>query len=136
MSDLKRYWIVVHYETELTAETEWDACHNIRLGNTIVEEASIAAQEISFNGDIKGLITQTRLTVRKEAALAIILNQLYHKLQDFSLFANGLPPEIQTQVEALSVEQLEGLSIAVLNFNSLEDLSAYLQTQNDQSGMR
>lgn len=131
MSELKRYWIVVHYETELTAETEWDACHNIRLGNRIVEEASIAVQEISFNGDIKALITQTRLTVRKEAALAIILNQLYHKLQDFSLLANGLPPEIQAQVEALSIEQLEDLSIAVLDFNSLEDLSAYLQTQND-----
>ncbi len=131
MSDLKRYWIVVHYETELTAETEWDACHNIRLGNRIVEEASIAAQEISFNADIKALITQTRLTVRKEATLAIILNQLYHKLQDFSWLANGLPPEIQAQVEALSVEQLEDLSIAVLDFDSLEDLSAYLQTQND-----
>ncbi|CAD5989456.1 hypothetical protein PCC9214_05574 [Planktothrix tepida] len=131
MSELKRYWIVVHYETELTAETEWDACHNIRLGNRIVEEASIAAQEIAFNADIKALISQTRLTVRKEAALAIILNQLYHKLQDFSLLANGLPPEIQAQVEALSIEQLEDLSIAVLNFNSLEDLSAYLQTQND-----
>ncbi|EAW33694.1 MAG: hypothetical protein WAN66_25935 [Limnoraphis robusta] len=64
MSDLKRYWIVVHYETELTAETEWDACHNIRLGNTIVEEASIAAQEIPSDADIKALITQTRLTVR------------------------------------------------------------------------
>jgi Domain of unknown function (DUF4351) len=37
----------------------------------------------------------------------------------------------ETEVEALSVEQLEDLSIAVLNFNSLEDLSAYLQTQND-----
>jgi len=131
MSDLKRYWIVVHYETELTAETEWDACHNIRLGNRIVEEASIAAQEISFNADIKALITQTRLTVRKEATLAIILNQLYHKLQDFSLLANGLPPEIQAQVEALSIEQLEDLSIAVLDFDSLDDLSAYLQTQND-----
>ncbi len=131
MSELKRYWIVVHYEIELTAETEWDACHNIRLGNRIVEEASIAAQEISFNGDLKALITQTRLTVRKEATLAIILNQLYHKLQDFSLLANGLPPEIQAQVEALSIEQLEDLSIAVLDFDSLDDLSAYLQTQND-----
>lgn len=131
MSELKRYWIVVHYETELTAETEWDACHNIRLGNRIVEEASIAGQEISFNGDIKALITQTRLTVRKEATLAIILNQLYHKLQDFSWLANGLPPEIQSQVEALSVEQLEDLSIAVLDFDSLEYLSAYLQIQND-----
>ena len=131
MSELKRYWIVVHYEIELTAETEWDACHNIRLGNRIVEEASIAAQESSFNGDLKALITQTRLTVRKEATLAIILNQLYHKLQDFSLLANGLPPEIQAQVEALSIEQLEDLSIAVLDFDSLEHLSAYLQTQND-----
>ncbi|MGL6140567.1 MAG: DUF4351 domain-containing protein [Planktothrix sp.] len=38
---------------------------------------------------------------------------------------------MQSQVEALSVEQLEDLSIAVLDFDSLEDLSAYLQTQND-----
>ncbi|MGL6136743.1 MAG: DUF4351 domain-containing protein, partial [Planktothrix sp.] len=63
-----------------------------------------------INADIKALITQTRLTVRKEATLAIILNQLYHKLQDFSWLADGLPPEIQSQVEALSVEQLEDLS--------------------------
>ena len=126
MTSLKRYWIVIHYETELTAETEWDACHNIRLGNTIVEEASIAAQEILSDADIKALISQTRLTVRKEAALDIILWQLYYKLQDFSLLRDGFPPAIQARVEALSVEQLEDLSIAVPNLNTLDDLNAYL----------
>ena len=51
------------------------------------------------------------------------------KLQDFSLLANGLPPEIQAQVEALSIEQLEDLSIAVLDFDSV--LVAVLATGFD-----
>lgn len=127
MSNSKRYWIVIHYETELMAETEDKAYENICLGNTIVEEASIVAQEISSDADLKALITQTRLTARQEAALSIIMTQLYYKLQDFSLLRNGLPPEIQTQVEVLSLEQLEDLSIAALNFNSLDDLSTYLK---------
>jgi hypothetical protein len=64
MTELKRYWIVIHYETELTAETEDEVYENIIQGNTIVEEASIAAQEIPSDADIKALITQTRLNVR------------------------------------------------------------------------
>ena len=114
---------VVHSETEVTAETEWDACHNSRLGNRWLKRRVLLAHEIYFNAELKALITQTRLTVREEAALAIILNQLYYKLQDFSLLVDGLPPELVSQVEALSVEQLEDLSIAVLDFDSLEDLS-------------
>ncbi len=35
MTELKRYWVVIHYEIELTAENEEEACFNIRLGNTI-----------------------------------------------------------------------------------------------------
>lgn len=127
MSDLKRYWIVIHYETDLTAESEWDACHNIRLGNTIVENASIIAREIPSDADTEALITDTRLAVRKEAAISIILRQLSEKLQDYSLFFDGLPPDIQTKVEMRSLEQIEKLSIAVLDFNSLDDLRAYLE---------
>ncbi|MDY7024646.1 MAG: hypothetical protein SWJ54_25415 [Cyanobacteriota bacterium] len=61
MTDSKRYWIVIHYETELTAETEDEVYESIIMGNTIVEEASIQAQEISSDGDTKALITQTCL---------------------------------------------------------------------------
>ena len=127
MSDLKRYWIVIHYETDLTAESEWDACHNIRLGNTIVENASIIAREIPSDADTEALITHTRLAVRKQAAISIILRQLSEKLQDYSLLFDGFPPDIQKKVEMLSLEQIENLSIAVLDFNSLDDLRAYLE---------
>ncbi|MEQ8959568.1 MAG: hypothetical protein RLP02_16875 [Coleofasciculus sp. C2-GNP5-27] len=41
MSESKRYWVVIHYETEIEAETEWEACHDICLGNTIVENATL-----------------------------------------------------------------------------------------------
>ncbi|MEL7039480.1 MAG: DUF4351 domain-containing protein [Cyanobacteria bacterium J06592_8] len=115
----------------MTAETEDEVYENIILGNTILEEASIQAQEISSDGNTKTLITQTRLSIRKKAALSIICKQLFYKLEDFSFIKDGLPPEIKAQVEALSIEQLEDLSIAVLDFNSLDDLSAYLQSQGD-----
>ncbi len=46
MSELKRYWVVIHYETEIEAETEWEACHEIRLGNTLVENATLIAKEL------------------------------------------------------------------------------------------
>ncbi len=96
MSDLKRYWIVVHYETDLTAESDWNACHDIRMGNTIVENARTIAREIPSDADTEALITDTRLAVRKQAAISIILRQLYHKLQDYSLLFHGVPPDIQT----------------------------------------
>ena len=127
MSDLKRYWIVIHYETDLTAESEWDACHDIRMGNTIVENASIIAREIPDDADTEALITDTRLAVRKEAAISIILRQLSEKLQDYSLLFDGLPPDIQKKLEMRSLEEIENLSIAVLDFNSLDDLRAYLE---------
>ena len=127
MSDLKRYWIVVHYETDLTAESDWDACHDIRMGNTIVENASIIAREIPSDADAEALITDTRLAVRKQAAISIILRQLSYKLQDYSLLFDGVPPDIQEKLEMRSLEEIENLSIAVLDFSSLDDLRAYLE---------
>ena len=122
MSDLKRYWIVIHYETDLTAESEWHACHDICMGNTIVENASIIAREIPSDADTQALITDTRLAVRKKAAISIILHQLSYKLEDYSLCFDGLPPDIQKKLEMRSLEEIEDLSIAVLDFNSLNDL--------------
>ncbi len=127
MSELKRYWIVVHYETDLTAESDWDACHDIRMGNTIVENASIIAREIPSDADVEALITDTRLAVRKQAAISIILRQLSYKLQDYSLLFDGVPPDIQEKLEMRSLEEIENLSIAALNFSSLDDLRAYLE---------
>jgi Domain of unknown function (DUF4351) len=126
MSELKRYWVVIHYETELTAENEGEACFNIRLGNTIVEEAAISARELSRDGDFRALLQQARIEARREAAIAIIVKQLCHKMKDYTLLFNGLPAELQTQLDSLTLEQLESLSIEALQFSTLDDLRHFL----------
>ncbi|MBC6476068.1 MAG: hypothetical protein GDA48_27325 [Hormoscilla sp. GM102CHS1] len=37
-------WIVIHYETELSAENEFEASHNIPMGNRIVEKATLVVK--------------------------------------------------------------------------------------------
>lgn len=126
MNELKRYWVVIHYETELTAENEDEACFNIRLGNTIVEEAAISARELPAEGDFRALLQQARIEARRESAIAIIVKQLCHKLNDYTLLFNGLPADLQTQLDRLTLEQLENLSIEALQFSTLDDLRHYL----------
>ncbi|MCW6035429.1 DUF4351 domain-containing protein [Spirulina subsalsa FACHB-351] len=38
-----------------------------------------------------------------------------------------IPPQMQTQIEALSVEQLETLGEALLDFSRLEEVEQWLQ---------
>ncbi len=126
MTELKRYWVVIHYETELAAENEDEACFNICLGNTIVEEAAISARELPPDGNFREILQQARIEARREAAIAIIVKQLCHKMQDYTLLFNGLPAELQTQLDHLTLEQLENLSIEALQFSTLEDLRHFL----------
>jgi Domain of unknown function (DUF4351) len=127
MTELKRYWVVIHYETELTAENEEEACFNIRLGNTIVEEAAISARELhADDGDCREPLEQARIEARREAAIAIILRQLCHKINDYVLLFNALPSDLQTKLDHLTLEQLENLSIEALQFSTLDDLRHYL----------
>jgi Domain of unknown function (DUF4351) len=126
MSELKRYWIVVHYETELTATDEGEACQNICMGNTIVEGATIAAKELPPDADCQALLAQARVEARRESSISIIVNQLCHKMNDYSLIFNGLPTAEKAKLDTLSLEQLENLSIAALHFSSLDDLRDYL----------
>jgi Domain of unknown function (DUF4351) len=127
MSELKRYWVVIHYETELAAENEEEACFNIRLGNTIVEEAAISARELpADDGDCRESLEQARIEARREAAIAIIVKQLCHRMKDYTLLFNGLPADLQTQLDRLTLEQLENLSIEALQFSTLDDLRHFL----------
>ncbi|MDY6782862.1 MAG: DUF4351 domain-containing protein [Cyanobacteriota bacterium] len=127
MSELKRFWVLVHYETELTAENEDEACLDILMGNTIVEGASLVVQELSSDADAREAIARSRAKVRKKSALAIIIRKLCYKLKDYTWMFEGLPAEIQAKVDELSLEQLEDLSIEALEFSSADDLSAYLE---------
>jgi hypothetical protein len=126
MNELKRYWIVVHYETELTSKDEGEACQDICMGNTIVEEATIFVKELPPDADYQALLTQARVEARRESSISIIIKQLCHKMNDYSFIFNGLPTAEKAKLDALSVEQLENLSIAALQFSSLDDLREYL----------
>ncbi len=130
MSESKKYWVVIHYETEVIAETEWDACHEIRMGNTIVENATLIAKELpSQEGGFKELIQQARIEARKEEAISIVFRQLAHRTGNYSLLwdkSSSLAPDIQSQLEKLSLEQLELLSLDALEFSTVDELKMYL----------
>jgi hypothetical protein len=49
------YHVILHYEEIIEAECKFDAAHNIRMGNTVVENAKIAVIEISPDLEIEPL---------------------------------------------------------------------------------
>ena len=51
----KYYHVIVHYEEISEAESQFEAVHNTMMGNTIVENARIAAIEISPDIEIEPL---------------------------------------------------------------------------------
>jgi phosphoribosylformylglycinamidine (FGAM) synthase PurS component len=51
----KYYHVIVHYEEISEAESKFEAVHNTMMGNTIVENARIAAIEISPDIEIEPL---------------------------------------------------------------------------------
>jgi Domain of unknown function (DUF4351) len=132
MTQLKRYWMVVHYETEFEAQSEDDAHLNIRLGNRIVEEATVVAKELPESAEgnrLKALIEEAKLEARREAAVSILLTQLAYKTKDYSLMwerLSKLEPLRREQIRALSVEQLERLSLDAIEFSRMADLEAWL----------
>ncbi|MGA7954119.1 MAG: DUF4351 domain-containing protein, partial [Gloeobacterales cyanobacterium] len=58
---------------------------------------------------------------RQAEGTAVVLKQLQHKLGE-------LPNEIQAQIMALSIEQLELLAEELLDFSKMENLTAWLAT--------
>jgi predicted transposase YdaD len=59
-------------------------------------------------------------TGRQEGELALILRQLTRRF-------DRLPESLQSQIEALSLPQLESLGDALLDFTSLADLQEWLR---------
>ncbi len=59
----------------------------------------------------------------KTGQIALIIRLLERRV-------GAVTPEVQTQIGELSIDQLENLGEALLNFNDLSDLTAWLQTQD------
>jgi predicted transposase/invertase (TIGR01784 family) len=109
-----------------------DVIHQV-LRKEIMQQSVIYQewrQEFLQEGEIKGReegLQQGRQEGRQEGrrqeALAIVLRLLQHQFGSFEV-------KIQTKVQALSVEKLEDLSQALLDFRNPSDLLKWLQTHS------
>ncbi len=61
---------------------------------------------------------------RQLGEVALVLRQLNRRVGEIS-------PELQAQIEALSLEQVEALAEALLDFSGVEDLVSWLDRQDE-----
>ena len=67
--------------------------------------------------------TQVYRDIKQEGELSLILRQLTRRVGE-------LPQQTRQSVENLSLEQLENLGEALLDFSSMADLQAWLEAQS------
>jgi predicted transposase/invertase (TIGR01784 family) len=103
--------IVVYKFNELSRD-EVDAMLGIELQQTRVY------QEAKAEGKVEGKAEEREIGLQRERALIIKL--LNRKLGDLS-------PQLQAKVSVLSIERVESLGEALLDFNSLADLESWLR---------
>jgi predicted transposase YdaD len=81
---------------------------------------SVIYQEILQEGEQKGeRLGEERGILKGERT--VILRQLARRIGDIT-------PELKSQIQSLSLYQLEALADALLDFSSLADLRTWLQT--------
>ncbi len=78
-----------------------------------IMQESVIYQDILQKGEQRG---------KKQEALALIMRLLTHRL-------GAIAPQLEDQIRALSVPQLEDLGEALLDFSSETDLTSWLATQ-------
>jgi predicted transposase YdaD len=84
---------------------------NAMLG--IELEQTRVYQEAKAEGEAKG-----RLEGKAEEGRSLVIKQLNRKL-------GNLSPQLQTQINSLSIDRVESLSEALLDFTSIGDLEAW-----------
>jgi len=70
-------------------------------------------------------ITSVERMAMQKGERALILRQLTRRV-------GSIPESLQTQIEALSLTELEGLGEALLDFSRPEDLEDWLRTHNPE----
>jgi predicted transposase/invertase (TIGR01784 family) len=101
---------IMVYKFEDKSQREVEEMLGITLQETRVY------REISEKGEQRG---------REKGEKSLILRQLTRQVGE-------LPPEVRQQVESLSLEQLENLGEALLDFTSMTDLDAWLAGLGDR----
>ncbi|EDX74413.1 conserved hypothetical protein [Coleofasciculus chthonoplastes PCC 7420] len=91
--------------------------------NMTVEELDIVDRRGMMLQDEKGRITYAEEKGRLTEALALIMRQLKKRFGD-------IPAKLSRQIEDLSLEDLESLGEDFLDFNSLADLSSWLEERS------
>ncbi|MEH2145231.1 Rpn family recombination-promoting nuclease/putative transposase [Nostoc sp.] len=89
------------------------------LGLNLEEPRAI--REAEALGEQKGIVKGQEIG-REEEARSLILKLLNRKV-------GAIPDQLQTQIQVLSLEQLEGLGEALLDFSAIADLEGWLQGQ-------
>ncbi|PMB22382.1 hypothetical protein CEN47_19975, partial [Fischerella thermalis CCMEE 5319] len=98
--------------TQLLAGLKFEKGLIRRLFRGEAMRESVIYQEILEEGRQEG---------RQEGELALLLKLLTRRV-------GTLPPELQMQIQALPLTQIEELGEALLDFSELADLVAWLQT--------
>jgi predicted transposase/invertase (TIGR01784 family) len=96
----------------------------LRFNKTLIRQVfredimreSVIYQEIQQEGEERGI-----LKGKLEGEQTVILRQLARRI-------GGVSPELQSQIQSLSLYQLETLADALLDFSTLADLRTWLQT--------
>jgi predicted transposase/invertase (TIGR01784 family) len=96
----------------------------LRFNKTLIRQVfredimreSVIYQEIQQEGEERGI-----LKGKLEGEQTVILRQLARRVGEVS-------PELQSQIQSLSLYQLEALADALLDFSTLADLRTWLQT--------
>ncbi|MEQ8997478.1 MAG: Rpn family recombination-promoting nuclease/putative transposase [Coleofasciculus sp. B1-GNL1-01] len=91
--------------------------------NMTVEELDIVERRGMMLQDEKGRITYAEEKGRLTEALALIMRQLKKRFGD-------IPATLSRKIEDLSLEDLESLGEDFLDFNSLADLSSWLEERS------
>lgn len=106
----------------------------IQKAFAIANEANLSIKELEdlekremFIEDQRGAIIKGRQEGRQEGKLELVMRLLERRV-------GKITPEIQTRIRRLSIDQLENLGEAVLDFASTSDLMNWLQDQNDIAG--
>lgn len=68
---------------------------------------------------------EVREEVRQEEALELIMRQLRRRI-------GNMDQQLQERISQLSIEQLENLAEALLDFSSQADLTTWLQDKSNQ----
>jgi predicted transposase/invertase (TIGR01784 family) len=100
----------------------------LRFNKTLIRQVfredimreSVIYQEIQQEGEERGIL-KGKLEGKLEGEQTVILRLLTRRVGEVS-------PELQSQIQSLSLYQLEALADALLDFSTLADLRTWLQT--------